>query len=81
MNVDNNGFANLVFSAITTGPFNIIAPVPVNEVVAPGGSTSFDVEFCPTVDDGQLQTGTAVITSNDVTNPTVTINLEGQETP
>ncbi len=77
--VDNTGYADLIFSAAISGAgFEFQNPY-ANVVVAPGGTTNVNVRFCPTADDGQLYTGSVTITSNDVTDPTVTVNLEGQE--
>ncbi len=62
-----------------TGPFTFTGGVQVvSDTVAPGENDFFDVFFCPTLDNNQIQTGLAILSSPSLAND-VTINLEGTE--
>ncbi|MCD4750303.1 MAG: IPT/TIG domain-containing protein [Thermoanaerobaculales bacterium] len=81
LTISNNGDADLELGSIVAdAPFSIVtAPLPT--VISPAQNAIIELQFCPTVDDGGLQTGLLTINSNDIANTPVLINLQGQEQP
>jgi hypothetical protein len=62
-----------------TGPFSFTGGMQtLSDAVGPGENDFWDVFFCPTQDNNQLQTGLAILSSVSLAND-VTISLEGQE--
>ena len=81
LTISNSGDAPLQLNSIVaTAPFGVAVSPPMTSIPA-GSFTVMELQFCPTADDGALQTGTLTIGSNDPANNPVVINLEGQEQP
>jgi hypothetical protein len=80
LTISNSGTAPLSLTSVaTTGPFTIASAPQMT--IDPGDSTVTILRFCPVVDNNALQTGHLIIASNDTNEPTITIDLEGQELP
>lgn len=78
--ISNTGSAILSLSSVVvTGPY-VIASAP-STTIHPGENTTAIMRFCPVVDNNSLQPGQLTITSNDPSDPVITIDLEGQEQP
>lgn len=85
LTIENVGASNLtitsqsITTAYPTGTFTVAQPA--TSPVVPGASTTLSIQFCPVTDDGLTQTGSVTIASNDPDEPSITIDLEGPETP
>lgn len=80
--VRNTGGIDLEWSATISGPFSFAgAAGDINRAgtVPPGASTTFEVFFCPTVDDNANQFGQMQFLSNDPDDNPVFLNLQGKE--
>ena len=75
--VSNSGGSDLVISAISdpASPFSIVDKPAVPLTLVPAASFELMVKFSPTA--AQVFTGSFTITSNDILNPMLVINLRG----
>ncbi len=81
LTITNTGDDDLVLNPAPAATLPFVISSPATSPVAPGGSTSLSVQFCPTLDNGLLQTGTLTVTGVGALGSPAVINLEGQETP
>ncbi len=79
LTISNLGDGDLTVTALVSLPFDMVT-APVSPV-APGLSTTVEVQFCPTDDNNITQLGTLTIDSDDPDEPQIVINLEGDEDP
>lgn len=79
--VHNNGTAPLVISSITPGgaaPDHFDLDISGTDLsIAPGGSTTFTVQFDPLDPSPQIKNAAVIIASNDIDYPSYLINLTG----
>lgn len=77
LTITNAGGSNLVISAISNPgvPFSIVDPPSLPLTIPPGENRVLAVRFAPT--DVRRFVASFTISSNDPTNPTVTISLDG----